>query len=512
MNAKKSELVSNYLQYLPANLQEQEFVGQFLLAFEKILSGLADLPSDDKIITGDSVNPPGLEEIIDRLYLYFNPQETPETFLSWLAGWVALSLRDDWSVEVKRAFIQQIVKLYRWRGTKQGLTAVLKLYLINAGFGDKVEIFDQFDDFPNYFQVQLTLNDRDPEKYWRQARIAKAIIDQEKPAHTYYALKILVPTMEITQRSQFIYPFKLFDNPQTQEFILEVAITPNNASQIPTLPKQLIVQIQGNSTAITPYTPTTSTDNQAFYVKQTIAYQQFLDNLTGFNIQLSNRTDNLFTGTLKVKLYFNLNQVLSSNTLLEQPLNLLPVLKICQQDNTKKIVAGNTIVKPSGMQITKYMWTSPYNFTLFDSPATQKLQLEVIVEISQPPTVTVDLTNKIAVRLQDDFSAFYLLTPETIIENNRIRIKRQLDYQQFLQTLDRLQVTIKNLNNVRVTGKVSVQVTMNINQHPATYQVVNQNFDLAAVATANVLQICRRNDSGAIIGGNTILGTQSSQI
>ena len=179
MNEKK--LSSTYQQYLPAILQEDAFLGRFLLAFEKILSGFEQTPSQEQIITGNSQKVPGLEEVLDRIHLYFNPQETPEEFLPWLAGWVGLSLRDDWGVEVKRAFILAIVKLYRWRGTKQGLSKLLGLYLKNARLGEKVEIFDNFTNFPHYFQVQLTLNDRDPVKYWQQSKIAQAIIDQEKP-------------------------------------------------------------------------------------------------------------------------------------------------------------------------------------------------------------------------------------------------------------------------------------------------------------------------------------------
>ena len=126
--------------------------------------------------------------------------------MPWLASWVALSLRDEWSEETKRQFISKIVPLYRLRGTKAGLEKILKLYLESSGLPNKVEVYDEFDNLPLYFQVQLTLPDADPDKYWRQARIAKAIIDQEKPAHTYYALKILVPTMRLT--GQF-YPVRL---------------------------------------------------------------------------------------------------------------------------------------------------------------------------------------------------------------------------------------------------------------------------------------------------------------
>ena len=156
-------------------------------------------PSIDKIITAKTENPPGLEEVIAKIDNYFNPQETPEEFLPWLAGWVALSLREDWQEDVKKAFIQQIVGLYRLRGTKAGLIQILSIYLKNSGFSEKVEVEDQFENLPNYFQVQLTLNTPDPEKYWRQAKIAQSIIDQQKPAQTFYSLKILVPTMRIPQ-------------------------------------------------------------------------------------------------------------------------------------------------------------------------------------------------------------------------------------------------------------------------------------------------------------------------
>jgi Phage tail protein (Tail_P2_I) len=122
-----------------------------------------------------------------------------------LAGWVALSLREEWTEETKRQFIRQIVPLYRRRGTKAGLEKILQLYLKSSNLPEKVEVFE-FDDPPHYFQVQVTLPDPDVEKYWRQARIAKAIIDQEKPAHTYYGLKILVPTMRITGN---VYPICL---------------------------------------------------------------------------------------------------------------------------------------------------------------------------------------------------------------------------------------------------------------------------------------------------------------
>lgn len=199
----QSNQVSKYVDYLPAILQADPFVGRFLLAFERILSGLS-LDERDGF-------PKGLEEYIDHIYTYFNPgtakgsDTAPSEFLAWLAGWVALSLRDEWADETKRQFISEIVPLYRLRGTKAGLKTILELYLKSSKLPEKVQVFE-FDNPPHYFQVQLTLPYTDPDLYWRQARIAKAIIDQEKPAHTYYGLKILVPTMRLT--GQF-YPVPL---------------------------------------------------------------------------------------------------------------------------------------------------------------------------------------------------------------------------------------------------------------------------------------------------------------
>lgn len=231
MNGNQSSQISSYLQYLPAILQVDPVLGHFLLAFERILSSSDPLDSPS----------PALEEYIDRISTYFNPVETPSEFLPWLAGWVALSLRDDWGEKTKRLFINQIVPLYRLRGTKTGLEKILKLYLSSDSIlekvVEKVEIFE-FDNLPHYFQVQLTLPDRDRDLYWRTAKIAKAIIDREKPVHTFYALKILVPTMRLTGN---FYPIEL-----KQPGAIAATVNLDDASNI------LILSIKG-SEQVEPY-------------------------------------------------------------------------------------------------------------------------------------------------------------------------------------------------------------------------------------------------------------------
>lgn len=190
---------SDYIKYLPATLQADEFIGKFLLAFEQILTGQNLLPETNPgIIKNSDPNPPGIEAVIESIHTYFNPDLTPEEFLPWLANWVAFSLRDDWQPAAKREFIKKIVPLYRLRGTKEGLAQILTLYLKSVNLPDKVTIYEQDDYPPYYFQVALTLPRLELSHYWQQVRIAKAIIDREKPAHTYYGLKIQVPSMEIT--------------------------------------------------------------------------------------------------------------------------------------------------------------------------------------------------------------------------------------------------------------------------------------------------------------------------
>jgi phage tail-like protein len=175
---------STYLSYLPAIFQEDPFVGRFLLAFEAILTGSGD---------GDR---PSLEVTIGSLADYFDPRTTPEGFLPWLAGWVALSLRADWDVDTKRAFIQEVVREYRRRGTKDGLQRMLEIYTREA-----VTVYDSFEQPAHFFQVQLTLSDPSPERLRRIQEIARAIIDREKPAHTFYALRVVVPTMRLVSEA-----------------------------------------------------------------------------------------------------------------------------------------------------------------------------------------------------------------------------------------------------------------------------------------------------------------------
>jgi phage tail-like protein len=180
--------VSGYLDQLPAVFGADPFLGRFLLAFEAVLGG------------ADDVEQRGLEELVAGVDGYFDPLTTPREFLPWLAGWVALAVRADWNDDTTRGFIREVVPLYRQRGTMAGLKRMLEIYLQplnSAAGGDDVVVFDEFDQPPHFFQVRLTLSDANPGRLRATQETARAIIDREKPAHAFYALKVVIPTMRL---------------------------------------------------------------------------------------------------------------------------------------------------------------------------------------------------------------------------------------------------------------------------------------------------------------------------
>jgi phage tail-like protein len=171
---------STYLDHLPALFRDDPFLGRFLRAFESILSGPGALGQ------------PSLEETIDRIATLVDPGSTPEELLDWLAGWVGVSLRAEWTADAKRRFLQQAVALYRKRGTREGLVQMLRLYT-----GQEATVDDAFDEIPHYFQVKVKFGVSDVHELGRKQQIARDIVDREKPAHTFYGLTVGVPRMRL---------------------------------------------------------------------------------------------------------------------------------------------------------------------------------------------------------------------------------------------------------------------------------------------------------------------------
>jgi phage tail-like protein len=220
---------SSYLDFLPAVFREGEangqanFVGRFLKISEKLLSGIDDgveLPvraADGSLRFGRVT---GIEEILEEIHDYFDPLFTAPTgdaagFLSYLARWVALVTDQNWDDKATRRLLTRIVPLYKRRGTKEGLTEYLRIFV-----GDNVSI----DDFPQgivigststvgvdtfvggllpyFFIVTINFSSINTLGFVRETiKSTKAIVDLEKPAHTYYALRFVFPGIIVGERS-----------------------------------------------------------------------------------------------------------------------------------------------------------------------------------------------------------------------------------------------------------------------------------------------------------------------
>jgi len=189
---------------------------KFLSAFEKVLLGRKD---DVNIIDEKTVI--GLEEQIAQVYDYFDPLKATDDFLSWLAGWTALSLRADLPQEKEQTFIANIISHYNKRGTKGNLEALLKIFLDaeviitepsfivgkvkvgnNSYIGENPHFFVVEMAFPDFLKLntvtQEAITDTSEhkqrvQKFKQKTAIARFVIELEKPAHTHYQLKIKYP-------------------------------------------------------------------------------------------------------------------------------------------------------------------------------------------------------------------------------------------------------------------------------------------------------------------------------
>lgn len=186
--------MSGYFDNLPAWLRRDPRLGRVLLAFERILDG-ADLPEG----TAGPAEP-GLARTVERLPNFLRPgpgepddRRAPAEFVPWLARWVAVSLRDEWDDETRRRVVAEAMQLYRLRGTKEGLRRMIGVYV---GLPESVAILE-FTAVAHFFQVEVQVPSRDPKALARYDRSIRAIIDQEKPAHTFYGLRFAVPSMQI---------------------------------------------------------------------------------------------------------------------------------------------------------------------------------------------------------------------------------------------------------------------------------------------------------------------------
>ncbi|HEY8285703.1 MAG TPA: phage tail protein [Chloroflexota bacterium] len=174
---------SMYLRFLPGMYQEDPFLKRFLMIFESVLGPI--------------------DRSIANLPIYTEPELAPEQFLPWLAQWVAVTLDSAWPLERQRALIANAVEIYRWRGTKYGLKLHIQSYtghepLIaeyrsgfvlgkESGMGWTTQLLSTP---PNPLLFVVTAPVDNPRAI--NAAILRQIIEEDKPAHTTYRLRVVL--------------------------------------------------------------------------------------------------------------------------------------------------------------------------------------------------------------------------------------------------------------------------------------------------------------------------------
>jgi phage tail-like protein len=225
---------------LPAIFQEDRepgkanFLGRFLLAFERILLGIGETsaqvpqPGIEETIGGGSIVLPGASTpvFLAGLQRYFESgfvranqflpenESIPRDFLPWLAGWLALTLREDWDEQRQRELIAKASWLYRLRGTKRGVEEFLRIYTrlgveidelnvpFQIGVHSRVGVDTILDGgAPFYFHVKVLLPKFESDLMKSSKEIATAVVDLQKPAHTFYTLTVETPILRINVNS-----------------------------------------------------------------------------------------------------------------------------------------------------------------------------------------------------------------------------------------------------------------------------------------------------------------------
>lgn len=163
---------SRYMHLLPAVYQadDSNFLNRFLLIFESVLGPL--------------------ERTIGQLHYYLDPRLTPDPLLPWLAAWVGLAIDERWSLSRRRQLAARAVELYRWHGTRYGLTEYLKIV---TGVTPQIIEPDEPNPLagaqplpPDTFLVIIDLpNPTDVDR-----EMIEAVIESSKPAHTSYVLEL----------------------------------------------------------------------------------------------------------------------------------------------------------------------------------------------------------------------------------------------------------------------------------------------------------------------------------
>jgi phage tail-like protein len=153
--------MSRYLPYLPIIFHENDFLSRFLQIFETIWEPL--------------------EQRQDHLDMYFSPQTCPASWLPWLASWFGLALEAQLPEVRARALLAETIEIYRWRGTRYGLTRVIE---VCTGIHPNIT---EDPSEPNVFRVSVRIpKNANPDLM----ATLRDLISTHKPAHTGFVIEV----------------------------------------------------------------------------------------------------------------------------------------------------------------------------------------------------------------------------------------------------------------------------------------------------------------------------------
>ncbi|OMF16251.1 phage tail protein [Paenibacillus sp. FSL H7-0331] len=184
------------ISYLPSIYQEQQDESRFL---ERFLALFGSYFQD-------------MEEKIDHISKYFDPNAVHGQYLTWLGTWLAVHEDESWGEEKLRQLIKQAPELYKLRGTRQGLLRMLHIYTGAEPYiieyfqmkqmQEKSELRELlsrlYGDNPYCFCVMLPQECVQTDK---QRLIIESIINDQKPAFTEGKLTLLQPWMYMDMHS-----------------------------------------------------------------------------------------------------------------------------------------------------------------------------------------------------------------------------------------------------------------------------------------------------------------------
>jgi phage tail-like protein len=160
---------------LPGLYAGDEFAGRFLAGLDMVLAPVF--------------------ATLDCLPAYFDPRLVPADFLDWLGGWLAADIEPDWPVPRRREAVGRAVELHRWRGTRRGLAAQIRLV---CGVEPEIEESGGASwsaapgsPLPGSAEPALTVRLRVPDPQAVAVARVRTVVEANRPAHVPCRIEVV---------------------------------------------------------------------------------------------------------------------------------------------------------------------------------------------------------------------------------------------------------------------------------------------------------------------------------